>query len=109
MAIYNATNLSGGVDSALIDVARNVPTFIPMFLVFIFIVIFMGGSSAQKRRTGYSDMPMWATISSLAVFMMSLILGLKDGLMSLGTLGIVIGITLISGVWLFLDRRSSEI
>ena len=39
MPLYNTPNLTEGIDEALIDVAIAVPSFIPMFLLFIYGVI----------------------------------------------------------------------
>ena len=105
---YTFPNLTEGMDNAIIDTVSAVPSFIPMFLFFVFGVIFIGGSVSQKRRLGTADFPMWATISSLATFMITLPLTLTTGIISLPTLAIVITITIVSGLWLFLSRGRFE-
>jgi L-asparagine transporter-like permease len=86
-----------------------VPSLVHLLLLFIWFVVFLGGISRQKARTGTSDYAMWATVASLSTFMVTLILTLIEGLLRLDWLVIVLVITLFSGVWLFLDKRKSEI
>jgi len=105
---YTFPNLSGGIDESLVGTVKAVPSFIPFFLMFVFGVIFIGGVVSQKRRTGTADFPMWATVSSLATFMVSLPLTLVTGIISVPTLATVITITIVSGLWLFLSRGRFE-
>lgn len=107
--IYTVPNATSGMDEALIDVVSGVPSFIPGFLIFVFLVVFLGGMNAQRKRLGTTDMPMWAVMASIATLLISLLLSLKEGLMQIEILGIVIGLTVASGLWLFLDRRSTEV
>ena len=109
MPLFNQPNLTGGVDQVLVNVATEVPSFIIGLLLFVFGIVFLGGTSTQKRRTGYADIPMWATMSSLATLLITLILTIKQGLISLDTLGIVVAVTIFSGLWLFLSRGRGEI
>ena len=109
MTIYTAPNMSSGFDDALVGVVTAVPSFIPAFLFFVFGVIFLGGTIAQKKRLGSADMPMWAANASLITMVVSLLLSLRQGLMSIQVLGVVITITIASGVWLFFDRNRNEI
>ena len=55
MTLYDLPNMTGGVDDNLVQLVATVPIFIPALLFFIWCIIFMGGSSAQKRRNGYAD------------------------------------------------------
>ena len=109
LEIYTLPNLSTGIDDAIIDTATAVPVFIPMFLLFIFGIVFLGGFTSQKRRLGNADMPMWATIASLSTLMVSLPLTLVSEIINLTTLSIVVTITIVSGLWLFLSRNRNEI
>lgn len=109
MALYNQPNLTDGIDNALVSIAINVPAFIPMFLVFIYATIFIGGAISQKGRTGFADIPMWATISGISALMITLPMTIISGMLILDVLAIVVTITIASGVWLFLDRRNTEI
>ncbi len=109
MPIYDAPNLTGGMDDAIVDVAQTVPSFVPSLLFFVFFVILLGGAINQKRRMGSSDIPMWATVSSIATLMVTLILTLAEGLVQPIVLPVVVVVTILSGVWLFLDRNRNEI
>lgn len=108
MPLYETPNLTDGVDGALADVAQTVPIFIPMFLVFVWFVVFLGGTISQKRR-GSADIPMWATLSSIATFMIALPLSLVSGLMQIEILAIVIVVTIVCGIWLYLDKTNREL
>ena len=48
MAIYEVPNFTTGVDGVLVEVAETVPIFIPMFLVFVFGIVFIGGITANN-------------------------------------------------------------
>jgi len=109
MSLYNVPNISEGIDEALIDIASAETSFIPMFLLFVFMVVFIGGISAQRNRAGRSDYPLWASISSISTLMIALLFTLASGLIQLPTLIIVVVITIFSGLWLFLDRSRFEI
>ena len=109
MPLYNPPNLTGGVDQVLTEVIREVPSFTIGLLVFIFGVIFFGGISTQKRKTGYADYPMWAVMSSMSVLIITLILTINQGFVSLEVLGIVVAITIFSGLWLFLSKGRGEV
>lgn len=106
--LYDMPNMTDGIDDALTGIAGEVHIFMPMFLLFVWFVIFLSGSQAQKRRTGSADMPMWATLSSLATLMITLALTLTSGMINLLTLIIVVSITIITGAWLLLDKSNRE-
>ena len=109
MPLYTVPNATAGLDDALVDTVTIVPSFIPLMLLFIWGVVFIGGMLAQRRRTGWSDAPQWMTLASLCCLMVSMFLTLKEGLINMTTLGVVIAITILSGVWLFLDRNRNEV
>ena len=109
MPIYEIPNMTGGIDETLVEIATAVPEFIIGLLVFIFGFVLLSGSASQKQRTGYTDYPMWMVLASLSVFVTSLILSLKEGLISLMILGIVTGLTILCGLWFFLSRGRGEI
>ena len=109
MAKYTAPNLTSGIDDAIVGTVTAVPIFTPMFLIFIFGIVLMGGIVSQKRRTGSADIPMWATIASLSTFMIALALTLKEGLIDLNILVVVVVVTIFSGFWLFTSRTRNEI
>ncbi len=79
-----------------------------MFL-FVWFVVMLGGVGLQTKRLGTADYPMWSVVASLSVFLLALVISVVEGLIRLEWLVIIIVITIFSGVWLFLDRRASEI
>jgi len=109
MTIYDAPNLTGGIDQTLVSLVGEVPVFIPMFLFFIFSMILIGGIINQKRRMGIADVPMWSVMASLGTLMATLPLTLIEGLIQVEILSVVVVITIFSGIWLFLDRNRNEV
>jgi hypothetical protein len=109
MPLYNIPNMSRGIDDTLIGVVQAVPTFSIGILLFVWIVVLVGGTSSQTRRVGYADYPMWALLASCSTLLLSLIMTMKEGLISLPTLGIVVAITLLSGFWFFMSKGRNEI
>ena len=102
-------NATTGIDNIAIQTATAVPSLMPLILLFVFFVIFLGGIARQRTRIGTADYPMWATIASLVTLVVALLMGVIEGLIRLDWLVIVVVITIFSGVWLFLDRRQSEV
>lgn len=109
MPTYAIPNMTGGVDSLLVDISTAVPSFTVALLLFIFGIVFIGGSSSQKMRQGYSDTPMWSLLASISTLMVALILSLREGILFNGALGIILGVTILSGSWFFLSRGRGEI
>ena len=109
MTLYNLTNMSSGIDDTLIGLVSQVPAFAIGILIFVFFVVLIGGTSSQIRRVGYADYPMWTLLASCSILLLSLIMTIKEGLISLSTLGIVVAITLLSGFWFFMSKGRNEI
>lgn len=109
MVLYEEINLTSGVDDALISLAQNVPAFPIMLLVFIFGLVLLGGSANQKRRTGTADIPFWSILASLSTFIFALLMTLGDGMIDLTTLGIVVGVTIMCGLWFYLSKVRGEL
>jgi hypothetical protein len=108
MAIYSDVNLSSGVDTALISIATQIPALPIAVLIFTFIIVLVGGTSAQSRRFGYSDWAMWSLLASLSCLLLSLIMTINLGLIDLGTLGIVIALNILTAFWFFTSRGRFE-
>jgi hypothetical protein len=106
--LFEQPNLSAGLDDALISSAHSVPAFPIMILVFIFFTILLGGSTAQKRRTGSPDIPMWSAMAGLSTTFVALIMTIGTGMIDLVTLGIVIAITIMCGFWFFMSKVKGE-
>jgi hypothetical protein len=106
--LFQEPNLTGGIDDAMITTARSVPAFPIMILVFIFFVVIIGGSTSQRRRTGAADVPMWAVLAGISMTFVALIMTMGEGIIELTTLGIVVAVTILCGVWFFLSKVRGE-
>ena len=107
--LYDLPNNTSGMDQILVDTVTAVPSFAPLLLVFVFFVVFLGGIGRQKLRTGTADYSMWCVIASLSTFMITLIMSTISGIIRLDVLVIVTAVTIMSGVWFFLDRKPQEV
>jgi ABC-type dipeptide/oligopeptide/nickel transport system permease subunit len=107
--LYTLPNATSGIDEIMTETITAVPGFPAMLLAFIFFVVFLGGIARQKLRSGTSDYSMWMVIASISTLMIALILSTTTGFMRLDWLVIIVVVTILSGVWLFLDRRQSEV
>jgi len=113
--LYTLPNSTEGLDAIAIQVSTAVPAFLPLLMAFVFFTIFLGGIARQKARQATADYPMWAVVASMSTFLVTLILTMSNfgGATTKSGLGswlvIIIVITIFSGVWLFLDRKVSEI
>jgi len=109
MALYNIPNMTGGLDNTIQEIAREVPAFPIGILLFVFGVVFLGGITTQKRRSGFYDSPMWSVIASTSTLLVALLFTLVSGIIDLLTLGVVAAVTIFSGVWLYLSKGRGEI
>lgn len=107
MTIYSAP-FTTGIDNVIVTTAQSVPIFPIMILFFVFFVILIGGSANQKRRTGSADVPQWSVLAGITTTFIALIFTLVAGIISGATLGIVVAITLMCGVWFFLSKVRGE-
>lgn len=106
---YNLPNTTGGIDQALVGIQESVSIFTPMLLFFIFCIVLLGGVMAQKRRIGYADFPMWTLLASVSTLCVALPMTLVEGLINPLMLGVIVTITLASGLWFFLTKDRGEI
>ena len=96
--------MSAGVDIALKETITAVPSFTPMLLLFVFMVVTLGGSLSQKRRVGSTDLPMWVSLGALSTLMVALPMTVLAGFINLETLIIVVVLTIASIVLAIADR-----
>jgi len=101
-------NLTGGIDTNIVQIVAQVPSFTIGLLVFVFGVVFLGGSTTQKSRTGYADMPMWAMMASLSTLIIALLITVTAGMIQPFVLGVIVALVIMSGLWLFLSRGRGE-
>jgi hypothetical protein len=107
--LYNLPNDTSGIDQVAIDTISITPAIIPMILFFIFLVVFVGGATRQKIRTGTADYASWAVIASIATLLPALLFSFNAGFIRLDWLIIVVSLNILSGIWLFMDRKTSEV
>ena len=109
MSLYNLPNSTAGLDAIAVQTATAVPSLVPLLLVFVFFVVFLGGIGRQNLRGGSADYPMWSVVASLSTFMVAILMTVVEGLIHVDWLIIITVITIFSGVWLFIDKRAGEV
>jgi len=110
MSIYNLPNNTTGLDGLVTQMTTgNFHWFVPIILFFVWIVVFLGGITRQKAKTGRADYSGWCIISSLSILLVALFFSISTGFMSLDRLIIVVTFNLFSAVWFFFDRKANEI
>jgi len=105
---YNFPETTNGLDDIITGMATEIPSLPPSLLLFVFFTVFLGGTIAQKKRSGFSDVPMWSTMASISTLLITLAFTLKTGFIDLPILSVVVSITIASGLWLFLDKGRLE-
>jgi len=107
--LYDLPNSTAGIDAIAIQTFSSFPWMTPLILMFVFFVVFLGGITRQKARTGTADYPTWSILASLSILIVALLFSVSAGFIRLDWLVIVFSLNILSAIWLFLDRRSSEI
>ena len=106
--LYNLPNSTTGLDDILVQTITEVPTISSLLLVFVYFIVFLGGISRQKARSGIADYPMWSVIASISIFIIALIMSVISGLIKLDVLVIATIVPIFSVIWLWLDRKQGE-
>lgn len=106
--LYDLPNSTVGLDQILVETITAVPGVSSLLLTFVYFIVFLGGISRQKARSGIADYPMWSVVASMSIFIIALIMSVIEGLIRLDILAVVIIITIFSVVWLWLDRKQGE-
>jgi len=106
--LYTPPNLTSGVDDALFSIAGSTQAFPIGILLFVFIIVVWGGSTSQKNKIGYADYPMWFLLASLSCLLLSLVMTMRTGLITLSTLGIVIALNILTSFWFFMSKAKGE-
>ena len=107
--LYNLPNATGGADEIITETITAFPALVPLILFFVFAVVFLGGITRQKIRTGTADYSAWAIIASMATLLPALLFSVNAGFIRLDWLIIVISMNILSAVWFFMDRKISEV
>jgi len=107
--LYTLPNATTGADNLLIQTTEVFPAFVPLILFFVFAVVFIGGITRQKIRTGTADYSAWAIIASMATLLPALLFSISAGFIKLDWLIIVVSLNILSAIWFFLDRKITEV
>ena len=107
--LYNLPNATSGADAILLQTTNIFPAFTPLILFFVFAVVFIGGITRQKIRTGTADYSAWAIIASMATLLPALLFSISAGFIRLDWLIIVVSLNILSAIWFFMDRKISEV
>ena len=108
--LYSLPNSTAGLDSIVLQMTTgSFYWMVPMILFFTFVIVFMGGISRQKIKSGTADYSAWAIIASMATLLPALLFSVSAGFIRLDWLIIVISMNILSAIWFFMDRKSSEV
>lgn len=106
--IYNLPN-STNLNTITTQTINVVPSLSAWILFFVFMVVFLGGSGRQRYRTGQVDFPAWAVVGSVSTWLIALLMSVSEGYLQIDWLIVCTFFSILSGLWFFMDRRSSEI
>lgn len=107
--LYELPNATSGIDAIVIQTFNSFPFMGALFLLFIFLVVFLGGITRQKMKIGTADYSAWAIIASIATLLPALLFSVTAGFIQLDWLIVVVSLNILSAIWFFLDRRQSEV
>lgn len=106
---YNFPNVTNGLDNALVDLNTTIPSFTPLMLLFVYVIVLLGGINLSYTRRGEADVPLWAMNAGISTTLVSLMMTLKSGLINLTVLTIVVSFTILSAFWFFMSRSKGEV
>ena len=101
----DTVNTSRGVYPLFVYANEIVPIFNPMLLFFIYFVAALGSFFAQKRLAGTSDLPASLTVAGMITSVIAILFSLIPGMINLGVVVLIIGITILSFIWLVFSRE----
>jgi len=108
--LYNLPNSTSGIDSIVLQMTEGSFYWItPLMLFFTFLIVFIGGITRQKIRTGTADYSVWAILASIATLLPALLFSVTSGFIRLDWLVIVVSLNILSAIWFFLDRKITEV
>lgn len=108
--LYELPNSTSGIDNIVSQMTSgSFYWVVPLILFFTFMIIFIGGITRQKMRTGTADYSVWAVLGSIATLLIALLFSVSAGYIRLDWLVIVVVLTIFSGIWFFLDRKVTEV
>ena len=108
--LYSLPNSTAGIDAIVLQMTQgSFYWLIPLFLFFTFTIVFIGGITRQKIKTGTADYSVWAVLASIATLLPALLFSVTAGFIRLDWLVIVVSLNILSAIWFFLDRKITEV
>ena len=108
--LYDLPNSTAGIDAIVLQMTTgSFYWLVPVMLFFTFTLVFIGGISRQRIKTGTADYSAWAILASMATLLPALLFSVTAGYIRLDWLVIVVVINIASAVWFFLDRKITEV
>lgn len=97
-------NFSAGLDQYFLYLNNQIPNLFNGVLVFIFLLIFLGGYIGTKRNEGKNDIGLWMAVGGLITLMIALILNIIAGgeLVPLSIEVIWLSVTIVGGIMYFI-------
>ena len=101
-------NTSAGLHTVFVYVnTLTSGLFSRMLLLSIFLVIAIGSYLSQLRTSGQGNLAGSFAVASFITFGASILMSFIDGLVTSIDIGVVLGITIISGLW-FLTSNTTN-
>lgn len=107
--LYELPNATTGIDAIASQSFATFPWITPLILLFVYMVVMLGGTTRQKIRTGSADYSAWSVLASISIFIIALLFSVTSGFIRLDWLVIVASLTILSAIWFFLDKKQSEV
>lgn len=107
--LYDIPNATSGLDAVVIDTFSTFPFMGSLILLFVYLVVFIGGITRQTIRSGTADYSAWALLAGMATLIPALIFSINSGFIQLDWLLIVVALNILAAIWFFLDRKPSEV
>lgn len=107
--LYSLPNATEGIDAIAIQTINIFPAFVPIMLFFTFLIVFIGGITRQRVRSGSADYSAWAVIGSIATLLPALLFSVSVGFIKLDWLVYVLALNILSAIWFFMSRGESDI
>ena len=108
--LYDLPNSTSGIDSIVNQMTTgSFYWLVPMILFFTFCLVFIGGITRQRIKTGTADYSAWAIIASMATLLPALLFSVQAGYIRLDWLVIVVTLNIASAFWFFLDKKVTEV
>ena len=108
--LYILPNSTEGIDAIVNQMTTgSFYWIVPMILFFTFCIVFIGGITRQRIRTGTADYSAWAIIASMATLLPALLFSVQAGFIRLDWLVMVVTLNIASAFWFFLDKKVTEV